>query len=88
MFIILLFASISSRVYFTSGTSMKTNPNAMLTITKNTIYTNVAETEDGDIFWEGLEKERDMSKSITSWLNVKAWTKDSGKPAAHPNSRY
>ena len=70
------------------GTSMKTNPNAMLTITKNTIYTNVAETEDGDIFWEGLEKERDMSKSITSWLNVKAWTKDSGKPAAHPNSRF
>lgn len=60
----------------------------METIKKNTIFTNVAETEDGDVYWEGLEKERDMSTPITSWLKVRNWTKDSGKPAAHPNSRY
>ncbi|XP_076112411.1 phosphoenolpyruvate carboxykinase, cytosolic [GTP]-like isoform X2 [Mytilus galloprovincialis] len=70
------------------GTSMSTNPNAMETIKKNTIFTNVAETEDGDVYWEGLEKERDMSTPITSWLKVRNWTKDSGKPAAHPNSRF
>ncbi|KAI2808822.1 Protein kinase C-like 1 [Blomia tropicalis] len=70
------------------GTSNKTNPNAMATIAKNTIYTNVAKTSDGGIFWEGLEKETPPGVSITSWLGQENWTKESGKPAAHPNSRF
>ena len=41
------------------GTNMKTNPNAMLACRKNTIFTNVAETRDGGVFWEGLEEEVD-----------------------------
>ena len=66
---------------------MQTNPNAMLTIQKNTIFTNVAETSDGQYYWEGLEDELDTSKvGVTSWLGEE-WTKGSGKPAAHPNSR-
>ena len=43
------------------GTNMKTNPNAMLACGKNTIFTNVASTSDGGFFWEGLEKEVDIS---------------------------
>lgn len=71
-----------------SGTSMKTNPNAMLTITKNTVFTNVAETDDGGFYWEGLEKEMPIDKlKITSWTN-KPWTAGSDAKAAHPNSRY
>jgi len=66
---------------------MSTNPNAMLTIRKNTIFTNVAETSDGGFFWEGLEKETPNDVTITSWLGDKNWKKESGKPAAHPNSR-
>ena len=66
---------------------MSTNPNAMLTIEKNTIFTNVAETSDGGFYWEGMEKEVSKDVNITSWLGQKNWTKDSGKPAAHPNSR-
>ena len=46
------------------GTNMKTNPNAMLSCQKNTIFTNVAETKDGGYFWEGLEDEIDR---VTSW---------------------
>lgn len=70
------------------GTSHKTNPNAMETIKTNTIYTNVAKTSDGGVFWEGLEEELPEGVSITSWLGQKNWTKESGKPAAHPNSRF
>lgn len=70
------------------GTSMKTNPNAMLTMQSNTIFTNVAETSDGGYFWEGLEKETPDNVDITSWLGQKNWTPNSGKPAAHPNSRF
>lgn len=70
------------------GTSMETNPNAMLTIMKNTIFTNVAETEDGHFYWEGLEHE-DYAKNakIIDWQN-KEWTPGCGRPAAHPNSRF
>lgn len=67
---------------------METNPNALVTTQRNTIFTNVAETSDGGFYWEGLEKEVDTSKvEVTSWLGEK-WTPDCGKPAAHPNSRY
>lgn len=67
------------------GTSMSTNPNAMLTIEKNTVFTNVAETGDGGFFWEGLEKELPKGAKVTSWLG-ETW--DGSKPAAHPNSRF
>ena len=69
------------------GTNYATNPNAMHTIQKNTIFTNVAKTSDGGVFWEGLEKETPSNLTITSWLGDEKWTKGSGKPAAHPNSR-
>ena len=66
---------------------MSTNPNAMKTIQKNTVFTNVAETSDGGFYWEGLEKEVDPNVSITSWLGMENWSKASGKPSSHPNSR-
>ncbi|KAI6645798.1 Phosphoenolpyruvate carboxykinase, mitochondrial [Oopsacas minuta] len=70
------------------GTNMSSNPNAMKTILKNTIFTNVAHTSDGGVYWEGLEKEVPLiGKEVTSWLGD-PWTPDSGKPAAHPNSRF
>lgn len=55
------------------GTAMDTNPNAMLTIQKNTIFTNVAELSDGRFFWEGLEKDVDFHKvKVTDWTG-KPW---------------
>ncbi len=67
------------------GTNEKTNPNAMRTIEKgNSIFTNVALTDDGDIWWEGLEN---MPAHATSWKGEE-WTPSSGVPASHPNSRY
>lgn len=70
------------------GTSMKTNPNAMKTIMKNTIFTNVASTSDSGVFWEGMEGELPDNAAITSWIGTENWTKADGKPAAHPNSRF
>lgn len=71
------------------GTNSATNPNAMATVQRNTIFTNVAKTEDGCVYWEGMEKERaDPNVPITSWLGQTNWTKASSNgPAAHPNSR-
>lgn len=70
------------------GTSNKSNPNAMATIKSNTIFTNVAYTSDGGVFWEGLENEVDLSKvQVTDWKG-KPWVKGkSDTLAAHPNSR-
>ncbi|XP_076232012.1 phosphoenolpyruvate carboxykinase [GTP] [Calliopsis andreniformis] len=69
------------------GTSFATNPNAMKTIFQNTIFTNVAATSDGGVFWEGLENEISEGVQITDWLGNK-WTRGSKTPAAHPNSRF
>jgi phosphoenolpyruvate carboxykinase (GTP) len=67
------------------GTGALTNPNAIDTIERNTIFTNCALTDDGDVWWEGLTGE--SPAHATSWLG-EDWTPDSGKPAAHPNARF
>jgi phosphoenolpyruvate carboxykinase (GTP) len=67
------------------GTNYKTNPNAMKTIEKNTIFTNVAITADGDVWWEGMSKE--VPEGMTDWQG-KPYDAASGKPAAHPNARF
>jgi phosphoenolpyruvate carboxykinase (GTP) len=67
------------------GTNEKTNPNAIKSIAKNTIFTNVGVTPDGDVWWEGLTKE--VPKDIIGW-NGKKWDPTSGKPVAHGNSRF
>jgi phosphoenolpyruvate carboxykinase (GTP) len=67
------------------GTNWKTNPNAMRTIERgNSLFTNVALTDDGDIWWEGMENE---PAHATSWTR-QDWTPDSDEAAAHANSRY
>src|SRR5262245_28783505 len=67
------------------GTNEKTNPNAMRTIERgNSVFTNVALTDDGDIWWEGMENE---PKHATSWKRGE-WTPDSDELSSHPNSRY
>ena len=66
-------------------TSMDTNPNAMLSCRANTIFTNTALTPDGDIWWEGIGY--DAPEGTITWTNEK-YSKESGKPGAHPNARF
>ncbi len=67
------------------GTSMDTNPNAMLSAKSGTIFTNTALTPDGDIWWEGIGY--DAPEGTITWTN-EAYNLASGKPAAHPNARF
>ncbi len=67
------------------GTSMDTNPNAMHTLSSNSIFTNAALTADGDVWWE--EKSEEPPETLTTWLG-EAWHPGDEKTAAHPNSRY
>ena len=67
------------------GTSWETNPNAMESMKANTLFTNVALTEDGDVWWEGLTK--NPPEKLIDWRG-KEWTESSSSPAAHPNSRF
>ncbi|MBL8026009.1 MAG: phosphoenolpyruvate carboxykinase (GTP) [Fibrobacteres bacterium] len=68
------------------GTSMDSNPNAMRTIEKNTIYTNAALTEDKDIWWEGIGYDAPAGK-IIDWKG-KEWDRAGKDPAAHANARF
>lgn len=67
------------------GTNLRSNPNAMATIARDTIYTNVALTPDGDVWWEG--KDEPPPAGLIDWQG-RPWSPDSGEKAAHANSRF
>jgi phosphoenolpyruvate carboxykinase (GTP) len=67
------------------GTSMESNPNAMRTLGRNSIFTNVAVTPDGDVWWEGIGGPQ--PPELLDWLR-RPWTPQGGRKAAHPNARF
>jgi phosphoenolpyruvate carboxykinase (GTP) len=67
------------------GTNKKSNPNAIEMISKDTLYTNVARSPDGDVWWEG--KGEEPPEGLTDWQG-RPWSKGNGEKAAHPNSRF
>lgn len=67
------------------GTSAATNPIAMDMLASDTVFTNVATTPDGDVWWEGMTSE--APEGLIDWQG-NPWDRDSGSPAAHPNARF
>src|SRR5947208_4283177 len=67
------------------GTGKETNPNAIAALSRDVIFTNVAKTDDGDVWWDGRPKE--PPAEVMDWLR-RQWTLDSGRLAAHPNARF